>query len=463
MRPDNPDIVYVGAIGSSPGGGNSLQRYDRKRDQIRLITTWPEGDRGNGASEHKYRFAWTYPIVISPHDPEHALHRRQPRLQIDRRGAELAADQPRSDPRRSRDAGADRRPGQPRRHRRRDLRDRLRLRRIAARGRRALGRDPTTACSTSPATAARTGPTSRPSRLPEWALISCIELSPFDAGTAYVAATRYKLDDYEPYLFVTRDYGKTWRRINNGIPADDFTRVIRADPARKGLLYAGTETGIYVSFDDGANWQRFQLNLPVAPIHEILVKGSDLIAGTHGRSIWILDDLTPLRAVAAGEGQPTHLFAPRLTTRVLPGVDWTDNVPGWTNYLGSVGSGFLTEVTPDGENRRTYLDAGENPPRGAIIAYSLAEAPAEPISLVIRNAKGEEIRTFTSRKEDDPPKAKELRAPANAGGNRFVWDLRHAPITKIEGTDPMAEEPIPGPFVAAGRLYGHAQDRRSAS
>ena len=111
-------------------------------------------------------------------------------------------------------------------------------------------------------------------------------------------------------------------------PDDDFTRVIRADPVQKGLLYAGTETGIYISFDDGESWQRLQLNLPVSPIHEILVKGTDLIAGTHGRSIWILDDLTPLRAIAAGEGQPTQLFAPRTTTRVLPGVDWTDNTPG---------------------------------------------------------------------------------------------------------------------------------------
>ncbi|HQY32223.1 MAG TPA: hypothetical protein PK691_13075, partial [Thermomicrobiales bacterium] len=122
----------------------------------------------------------------------------------------------------------------------------------------------------------------------------------------------------------------------------------------------------------------------------------------------------------------------------------------FTNYLGSVGAGFLTEVTANGETVRTYLDAGENPPRGAIIAYALTEAPGEPLSVVIRNGKGEEVRTFSSRLEDDPPKAKEVRAPANAGGNRFVWDLRHAPITKIVGDDPTAEGPMPGPFAVPG-------------
>ena len=449
VRPDNPDIVYVGAIGSSPGGGNSLQRYDRKRDQIRLITTWPEGDRGNGAKALKYRFAWTYPIVISPHDPNTLYIGGNFVFKSTDEGQswqQISPDLTRADPETLEPSGGP-----------------VNLDAVGAEvyatvfafaespheaGELWAGSDDGLIHITRNGGKDWTDIT--PKQLPERAMISCIELSPFEPGVAYVAATRYKLDDYEPYLFVTSNYGKTWRRINKGIPADDFTRVIRADPAQKGLLYAGTETGIYTSYDDGANWQRLQLNLPVSPIHEILVKGSDLIAGTHGRSIWILDDLTPLRAVAAGEGQPTHLFAPRPTTRVLPGVDWTDNVPGWTNYLGSVGSGFLTEVTPDGENRRTFLDAGENPPRGAIFAYSLAEAPAEPISLIIRNAKGEEIRTFTSRKEDDPPKAKELRVPANAGGNRFVWDLRHAPITKIEGSDPMAEEPIPGPFAAPG-------------
>jgi photosystem II stability/assembly factor-like uncharacterized protein len=478
VHPADPDVVYVGAIGSSPGGGNSLQRYDRKRNQIRLITTWPEGERGRGAKEHKYRFAWTYPIVISPHDPDTLYIGGNFVFKSTDEGQswqQISPDLTRADPETLEPSGGP-----------------INLDAVGAEVYATVF-----AFAESPHEAgvlwagsddglmhiSRNGGKDwtdiTPKLLPERSLISCIELSPFEPGVAYIAATRYKLDDYAPYLFVTRNYGRSWRRINKGIPDDDFTRVIRADPEQEGLLYAGTETGIYTSFDDGANWQRLQLNLPVAPIHELLVKGTDLIAGTHGRSIWILDDLTPLRVFAAGNaqnpdgppptkkgrgsragrsagggestaGQPTQLFAPRAAVRVLPDVDWTNDIPGWTNYLGSIGAGFLTEVTPDGEKRRTFLDAGENPPRGAIIAYSLAEAPAEPISLVIRNAKGEEIRTFSSRKEDDPPKAKELRAPANAGGNRFVWDLRHAPVTKIEGSDPIAEEPIPGPFVPPG-------------
>ena len=200
-----------------------------------------------------------------------------------------------------------------------------------------------------------------------------------------------------------------------------------------------------------ATWQRMQLNLPVAPIHELLVKGSDLIAGTHGRSIWILDDLSPLRALAGGvpDGEP-YLFAPRETARVLPGIDWSDDVAGSTNYLSMRPGGYSTHTTADGETVRTYLDVGENPPAGVIVTYRLVDTPDEPLALVFRDAGGDEVRTFSSRKADDPPQAKERRVPAQAGWNRFVWDMRHTPATKIEGDDPAAKEPIPGPIVMPG-------------
>ena len=449
VRPDDPDIVYVGAVGSSPGGGNSLQRYDRKRDQIRLITTWPEEESGVGASEHKYRFAWTYPIVISPHDPGTLYIGGNLVFKSANEGQTwrpISPDLTRADPATLEPTGGP-----------------VNLDAIGAEiyatvfslvesmhepGVLWAGSDDGRVHITRDGGGAWTDIT--PKLLPERALISGIELSPFDKGTAYVAATRYKLDDYEPYLLVTRNYGKSWKRINSGIPDDDFTRVVRADPVQRGLLYAGTETGLYVSYDDGVAWTRLQLNLPVTPIHEILVHGDDLIAGTHGRSIWILDDLTPLRALAASPVKTPHLFPPRDAVRVLPGVDWTGNTPGWTNYLGAVGSSFLVNVTADGEAVREYLDAGENSPRGAIVAYSLAEKPDRPIRLTFRNADGEDIRAFTSRTADDPPRAKERRVPADAGGNRFVWDLRHAPVTKIEGTDPIAENALDGPFVVPG-------------
>ena len=319
-----------------------LQRYDRKRDQIRLITTWPEGDRGHGAKDMKHRFAWTYPIVISPHDPDTLYVGGNFVFKSTDEGQSwepISPDLTRADPETLEASGGP-----------------VNLDAVGAEmyatvfsfaesaheaGVLWAGSDDGLIHISRDAGASWIDVT--PKLLPERALISCIELSPFDPATAYVAATNYKLDDYEPYIFVTRNYGKTWRRITKGIADDDFTRVIRVDPEQTGLLYVGTETGIYSSFDDGESWQRFQLNLPVTPIHEILIKDSDLIAGTHGRSIWVLDDLTPLRAMAAGQIAGTHLFPPRPTTRVLPGVDWTGNVPGWTNYLGAVGAGFLTE------------------------------------------------------------------------------------------------------------------------
>ncbi|HET7092844.1 MAG TPA: glycosyl hydrolase, partial [Thermomicrobiales bacterium] len=290
-----------------------------------------------------------------------------------------------------------------------------------------------------------------PPDLPDWTMISGIEPSPFDAGTAYVTGTRYKLDDYRPYLYVTRDDGASWSHIDAGIPQDDFARVVRADPERRGLLYAGTETGLYVSLDDGAHWSRMQLNLPVCPVYDILIKGSDLIAGTHGRSIWILDDLSPLRDLAGGipEGEP-YLFAPRDSTRVPSSIEWGDDVADSTNYLSGRPGGYLARTTADGETARDFLDVGDNPPRGVIVTYRLTAAPAEPLRLTFRDAGGEEIRVVSSRLPDDPPQPKERRAPAEAGWNRFVWDMRHAPATRIEGTDPAAKAAIDGPVVAPG-------------
>jgi photosystem II stability/assembly factor-like uncharacterized protein len=451
VRPDDPDIIYVGAIGSSPGGGNALQRYDHRTKQIRLITTWPEGMRGTGAAEWKQRFAWTYPIVISPHDPNTLYIGGNQVYKSTDEGQSwepISPDLTVADPETLKPSGG-------------------------PVNRDAVGAEvyaTVFAFAESPHEAgvlwagsddglihvSRNGGGSwdnvTPPDLPERTMISGIEPSPYDPATVYVAATRYKLDDYAPYLYVTRDYGAHWERINDGIPDHDFTRVIRADPAQPRLLYAGTETGLYISYDDGAQWQRFQHNLPVTPIFDIVVKGSDLIAGTHGRSIWILDDLTPLRALAAGlPDSGPHLFTPRETTRVLPGIEFSGPpVMISTNYIGSRGGGYVGEVTPDGELVRTFLDVGENPPRGVIVTYRLTESPAEPIRLTFRKKDGTEVRTFTSRTEDDPPKAKERRAPANAGWNRFVWDLRYAPLTKIEGTDPIAEKPLDGPFVAPG-------------
>lgn len=475
VRPDNPDIVYVGAIGSSPGGGNALQRYDHRTKQLRLITTWPEYTGGVGAEEHKYRFAWTYPIVISPHDPDtlyiggNLVFRSTDEGQT---WEPISPDLTRADPETLKKTGGP-----------------VNLDSIGAEvyatvyalvesphargelwagsddGLMHLSRDG--GASWQPIT---------PPDLPPFTMISCIELSPFEPGTAYVAATRYKHDDYRPYLFKTSDYGASWTRIDQGIREDDFTRVIRCDPVRKALLYAGTETGLYVSLDDGASWHPFQLNLPVAPIYDLLVKDTDLIAGTHGRSIWILDDLTPLRELPDALDGP-YLVQPRPTIRPLTGVDWSNAGPG-RNYIGSIGGAFDMVKNADGELVRKDLDVGTNPPKGAIIGYYLPEEPAKPITLRITDAEGYLVRELRSKPapagaqadgDGSSPEAapaegegageaaaepeadeKAPRLPAKAGWNRFIWDLRHAPATRIEGNDPMTEIELTGPRVAPG-------------
>ncbi len=469
IRPDNPNIVYVGAIGSSPGGGNSLQRYDHSTKQLRLITTWPEYMGGTGSGEHKYRFAWTYPILISPHDPDtlyiggNLVFRSTDEGQT---WEPISPDLTRADPATLQKTGGP-----------------VNLDSIGAevyatvfalsesphaKGELWAGSDDGVMHLSRDGGQSWTKIT--PPELGDFTMVSCIELSPFAAGTAYVAATRYKLDDYSPYLFKTSDYGATWQRIDSGIGADDFTRVIRCDPTREGLLYAGTETGLYVSFDDGASWSPFQLNLPVAPIHDLLVKGSDLIAGTHGRSIWILDDLTPLRELPADPGA-AHLFQPRPTARPIAGVDWSSADPG-RNYIGSLGGAYNMTKNAEGELKRKDLDVGTNPPRGAILTYFLAEAPAAPISLKISDAQGNLVRELKSKAAPAAPKTEEPGAaegegkgegaeepktdekgpfiPARAGWNRFSWDLRYAPATKIEGKDPMTEIELTGPKVAPG-------------
>jgi photosystem II stability/assembly factor-like uncharacterized protein len=457
VRPDDPNIVYVGAIGSSPGGGNCLQRYDHRTRQIRLITTWPEYMGGYGAGEHTYRFAWTYPIVISPHDPNTLYVGGNMVFKTTDEGQSwtpISPDLTRADPEKLLPTGGP------------VNRDAIGAETYATvfafaespheKGVLWAGSDDGLLHISKDGGQNWTNIT--PHDLPEWALISCIEPSPHDPATAYVAATRYKLDDYHPYLYKTSDYGQTWQKIANGIAEDAFTRVIRADPARHGLLYAGTETGLYISFDDGASWQRFQLNLPVSPIHDLLVKENDLLAGTHGRSIWVLDDLTPLHQMTDSIAEAgAHLFKPRGAVRIGPGIDWSSDVAG-KNYVGSFGGAFTVTKTPENATIRNYIDVGKNPPRGAIVTYRLKQKPEGVISLTFRDSQGAVVRKFISidpqeaekEKPKDDPKAKELKITANAGWNRFVWDLRYTDATKVEGKDPPAEMTIAGPMVPPG-------------
>jgi hypothetical protein len=266
-----------------------------------------------------------------------------------------------------------------------------------------------------------------PKGLPE-AQINAIEVSPHDKATAYVAVTRYKLNDFSPDVFRTTDYGRTWTRIVEGIPATTFVRVVREDTVRKGLLYAGTETGLYVSFDGGARWQPFQLNLPVVPITDLKVHGNDLVAATQGRAFWILDDLTVLRQLDDRTKTDVHLYTPSPALR----VDGSGaGVPG----------------------------LGRNPPNGAVIYYHLAKAPdaKTPVSVEILDQGGRVLRKLTSAETpaeaSGPGPAPAARAAGRpttkAGLNRVVWDLRATPVARVPGV--FSQSPPVGPRVVPGR------------
>jgi photosystem II stability/assembly factor-like uncharacterized protein len=477
VRPDNPDIVYSGAIGSAPGGGGVLLRYDHATGQTRIITVWPEAYGGWGAKDLKHRFQWTYPIVISPHDPTVLYVTGERVFRSTDEGTSWEAISPdltRNDHSKMGPSGGP------------------------------ITRDTTGAefyCTIFAFTespheqgvfwagsddglvhSSRDGGASwqnvTPPEMPEWATVNVVEVSPHDPATAYVAAMRYKLDDWTPYIWKTADYGATWTRITDGIPAGEFVRIVREDPVRKGLLFAGTETGLYVSFDDGGSWQPFQNNLPVAPVYDLQVRDGDLVAATHGRSFWILDDLTPLRSLTEEvAAKAADLFGPRPTLRVrpLPGAG-RPGAPG-KNYNLGLGAAvtFYESKTPEGELKRTIIDGGENPPNGVVVNYYLGDQVEGDITLEFLDEQGNPITSFSSatKPADDAPAPEieateegdegveaeaagsesasaDVRLPKQRGVNRFVWNLRYPDATKVPG-DKTTEGSLAGPAAPPGR------------
>ena len=451
VHPDNPDLVYVGALGSSPGGGGPLQKYDHSTGQIKLVTVWPETHRGWGAEAWKYRFQWTFPISLSPHDPNVLYTCGNLVFRSTDEGMSwqvISSDLTRADP------------------------EKL----VASGG--PVTKDTTGAenyatifaFAESPVEAgvlwagsddglvhiSRDGGGSwtniTPPDLPEWTLISMIEPSPHDGATAYMAATRYKLDDFRPFLYKTNDYGATWQLISNGIPHDDFTRVVREDPQRRGLLYAGTETAVYVSFNDGANWQSLQNNLPVCPIYDLVVKENDLVAATHGRSFWILDDVTQLHQMSQElAGQAVALLTPRDTYRLpntLFGRAFDSSLADNKQYMITLGvaATYYVRQNETGEREYTFLDAGQSPPQGVLIHYYFKEKPEDEVTLTLLDGAGTEIGSFSSVKPEDEEDVQTV--PVAAGMNRFVWDTQYPDATKLKGDELVG---ITGPMAAPGR------------
>jgi photosystem II stability/assembly factor-like uncharacterized protein len=445
--PRNPNIVYAGSY------DGEITRFDKSTSQAREISAWPLNPMGHGAAELVHRFQWTAPIAMSPTDPDVVYHGAEVLFKSTNGGGSwdaISPDLTRNDKSKQQSAGGP----------------------ITQDNTSVEYYDTIFAIAESPldknlvwvgtddglVQVTRDGGKNwsnvTPRDLPDWSLISIIDPSPHDAGTAYVAVDRHRLDDFHPYIYKTTDYGRSWTKLVTGLPDTAFVHVVRVDPARKGLLYAGTETGIYSSFDDGAHWQSLQMNLPVAPVHDLTIHNDDLIVATHGRAFWILDNISPIRQF------DTKLDAKNPTDAVrffIPGVAYRSGVGG--------------------RPLRAGVPLGSNPSGGATLDYWLKDAPkvaekpkdakepvaaakkddkdndgakddaknkdkdADAITLVISDAQGKVIRKFSSKtakhdsddEDDFGGGGNDEPIPAEKGLNRFTWDLQYESATRVPG------------------------------
>ncbi len=403
--PPDPTIVYAGDY-----QGN-LTRFDRRTNQVQSIAVWPELTDARGAAPLDHRFQWTAPIVISPQDPNTVYYGGERIFKTTDGGMHWEAISP-------------------------DLTRNDKSKQIPSGGPVTVDDTGTeyydTVFSIAPSQVVKgliwagtddgliqitrdegkNWSNVTPKDLPEWSRVSLIEASPFEAGTAYVAIDRHQNDDLGVYIYKTADYGASWVRLGNGIPEGAFVRAVREDPKRKGLLYAGTERGIYVSFDDGAHWRNLQLNLPNVPVHDLVVKNDDLVVATHGRAFWILDDVTPLRQFADSvANQDMHLYEPATAYRIH------------------------NEEAP-----HRNLFSGKNPPNGAVTYYYFKKAPKEEVKIEILDAGGGVIRSYSSKRNasleeplDPDDKKPEKQIKVEDGLNRFVWDLHYDEAHRVPG------------------------------
>jgi photosystem II stability/assembly factor-like uncharacterized protein len=407
---------------------NVIVTFNRHTGQDRVISAWPIDASGHAAKDLEHRFNWTSPLAMSPYDAD-TLYYGMERLYKTTNGGSswtaISGDLTRNDKSKQ---GASGGPIT------KDITSVEYYDTIFAiaesplkKGTIWVGTDDGLVHVT--ADGGGTWSNVTPRDMPEWSTISMIEPSRFDANTAYVAVDRHKLDDIKPYAYTTADGGKTWTRIDAGLPAGSFVHAVREDSVARGLLYAATETGVFVSFDLGRTWQSLQLNLPRSPVHDLVVKGDDLAVATHGRSFWILDDVTPLRQVAsAAAATGAFLYAPQAAYRLY---------------------------YPDQVDARPPV--GQNPPAGALIDYYLPPRPTGTIAIDVLDAKGDVVRHLTSEQSahtEQPQEWPDLvqptdTLPAQPGMNRFVWNLRYNDPAQIPGAFYAGLAPR-GPIVLPG-------------
>lgn len=394
VDPKDDEIVYGGSY------GGFLTRYNHRTNSVRGINVWPDNPMGHGAEGMKYRFQWNFPIFFSRHD-KNKLYAASNHLHVtEDQGVTwklVSPDLTRNEAEKLGPSGGP------------ITKDNTSVEYYATifavnespvqegliwagtdDGRLHVTRDGGTTWTevTSPA-------------MPKYLMFNSVEPSAHEAGVCYVAGTSYKSGDYKPYLFKTSDFGKTWNQITQGIPDDYFTRVVREDAVVKGLLYAGTEQGMFISFNDGENWQPFQLNLPLVPITDLAIKNNNLIAATQGRSLWMIDDLTVLhQSMKKGKDQKFHLYKPLDSYRI--------------GGRGAVGS--KTE--------------GTNHPGGVMIHYNIPDydEKKDSVSIVILSAAGDTIQHYATYKKEEREKVK-----VKKGGNVFTWRMDYPSAKRFDG------------------------------
>lgn len=411
--PLNPDIVYGGNY------GGYLSRLDHKTGENRAITVWPDNPMGAGADVLKYRFQWNFPIFFSPHNPKRLYTAGNHLFVTENEGAswdQISPDLTTNDKSKQGPSGGP------------------------------ITKDNTSVEYYSTIFTATESPVEKdllwtgsddgiisvsrdggktwanvtPAGIPKWMMWNSIDVDPFKKGAAYFTGTRYKSDDFAPYIYKTEDYGKSWRRITNGINPMHFTRVTRADQKRPGLLYAGTEYGMYISFNDGANWRRFQLNLPEVPITDLTIKENDLVVATQGRSIYVLDDLGIVQQMNKDvTSKPLHLFGVNPAYRMFAPQSF----------------GAMPR------------NAGVNPPAGALFHYYVKDASDSlKATITILDKDRKVLRTLATD-------AKEVadKIDVSKGLNTTAWNLHYPPAERIEGM--ILWNGLPGGIVAPPGSY----------